>query len=409
MAQLGDMTKSRPQVSARQLAADVLRVVPHEHLMMQLGRYCLTNPEAAPFLNKTSVNITVKGLNAFDWIREQLLDGKITAADLRTLVRFAVSLYKDFPTGMSLVTESNADGELWHSLDEQGTELRWIIYLSPARAKRLEKNETIKFGFYAVSPSQEMKREASEDQVTFIKLFHCFYGIDRRPVFLGDLERVPQFPGGVPIGPLTSSVGADGVSTAGSSGDLDKRYVTTLFSAPAGTRDQRVRTKDTQIKHPRNADYFQFVLPHGLPYSAGEGGAALTRAFIAKALELCNAETDSDKEERVVRFDGVVHARMDVRLSHLQATHNVGLPFPVIPKPTWRLVSLLDANGKPMSIAPLIAAVDKVKPAPVKSGAYDMAAAAAASAQQAGDSSSKKKRHQKSQRKQALGSGSMYQ
>lgn len=414
MAQLGDLSSDkRPALTASRLAADILRLVPHEHIMRQLGRYCIPNPEAAPFLTKISVAITAKGENAFDSISDQLLSGKINQRDLQTLTKFAVSLYKDFPTGMSLVTESHSDGELWHSLDGLGTELRWIFYVSPTRAKRLEKNETIKPGFYAVSPCKEMKMDVNADEVSFIKLFHCYYGIDHRPVFLGDLEYIPQQITGTQMGPSSSSSSSSGVMdhNSMSSADIDKRYVTSLFSAPAGSSEQRARSKDAQVRHPRNTDYFQFVLPHGMPYSGGEGGAALTRAFIAKILEVCFEEVKEERSQADVRFEDLVTGLTTVRFSHLQATHNIGLPFPVIPKPTWRLVALLDANDQPLPVQPLVAALDKVASLSTMSSASVAAMTRIATPGSGHDDSSskKKKKFGKTGRRQAISSGSMYQ
>jgi hypothetical protein len=403
------MSAAAPAISARQFAVDSLRGIPHEHIRTQLTQYSNTHPQAAQLLNQILVEITAEGRYVYDIIRDRLVN-KPSKQEVQILTEFAASLYKSYPTNVSLVTESSSDGEMWHKLDKHGAEERVVFCVTKKRAKRLQKDGAIKPGFYVVAASQEMMEAMKQQSLRFINLFYGFYGIERRPVMIGDLAFVPQLAGTVTVGQMGDGYAAgDSVSSEGDanslspdglpvSNDLDSRLVTTLLPT-ATSKAERLRLKDAKEKKPANAEFFHLVLPNGVPYAGSESNPALTRLFVSKLLALYEIESSVEQDGQL-EFEDAVMGVSRIRMTHLQASHNVGFPFPVLPKPTWKLVAVLNPNG------------EVIQPAPI--------ATAASSSGQAGSprrvghigassSSKKKKVTIANTRKAAMASSSMFQ
>jgi hypothetical protein len=403
------MSAAAPAISARQFAVDALRGIPHEHIRTQLTQYSNTHPQAAQLLNQILVEITAEGRYVYDIIRDRLVN-KPSRQEVQILTEFAASLYKSYPTNVSLVTESSSDGEMWHRLDKHGAEERVLFCVTKRRARKLQKDGAIKPGFYVVAASPEMMEAMRQQSLRFINLFYGYYGMERRPVMIGDLSFVPQLAGTVTVGPMgEGAASGDSVSGEGESdtlspdglpvaNDLDSRFVTTLLPT-ATTKAERLRLKDAKEKKPANAEFFQLVLPNGVPYAGSETNPALTRLFVSKLLALYEIEASVEQDGQL-QFEDAVMGVSRIRMTHLQASHNVGLPFPVIPKPTWKLVAVLNPNGEVIQPAPIQTAADSsaTKPgSPRRIG-------------QIGSSSSKKKRVTiANTRKAAMASSSMFQ
>lgn len=334
---------------ARLMALDALRLVPHAHIMSAMSRYHYQHNEAAPLLNKITVDVTVSRMNVYDVLHtilttsmhngEQLSDREITL-----LLNFAVSLYKAWPTEAALVKDDAPEGELWHLRDARGTELFWVMCVSERRAARLESVVTLKPGYYAVAVSEAMKQDALKNQLAFLTLFQGYYGIDRRPIFLGDLESVPS---------VRDAIGAS--ATIGSSTDAldrDAHFVSTLFSNGSDLERKR-RPRELQRKDPKNAAYFQLRLPSNALYVAEKGQSGVLQGFITKALKLYRREREVERammedpetgDYGRIGLTDIVSGWFGIHVVDLQAYHNVALPYAITPK-TWKLFSVVHTSA----------------------------------------------------------------
>lgn len=332
------------------MAADVLRTTPHPRIMTGLQRYHIEHekPTAAALLNKISVNITIHQKNAYDVLKEILVTGKLhdqmlTEQDMRVLVDFAVSMYKAYPTEGALVQDHHADGDFWHNISTDGSQAYLVMCVTKARAKKLDRAGTVKPGFYAVAAGNPaMEKDAADPEgssLSWLRLFQGYYGIDRRPLFLGDLDNIPAVKAAQSSS--SSSTSGSAAFTGGLGGDASAAFVSTLFSN-GGTKDRSKRNKSLRVKEVKNAPYFQFVLPNGT--ALGHGDSKVRRlaifALVSKALTIYEKEIQAEEmAERELEYRDPVNAMFKIHLSNVQASHNLGLPHAITPR-SWKLVSV---------------------------------------------------------------------
>jgi len=339
------------EATARVMAVDVLRTTPHSRIMTGLQRYHIEHekPSAAALLNKIAVHITIHQKNAFDVLKDVLVTGRLnehalTENDLRVLVDFAVSMYKAYPTEAALVQDQHADGDFWHNISADGSQAYWVMCVTKARAKKLDRTGTVKPGFYAIAAGNAaMEKDAVDPEgsaLSWLRLFQAFYGIDRRPLFLGDLESIPALKAAATAGGAASGASSAAFTAGLGTGDSSAGFVSTLFSNGA-VKDRTKRNKSLRVREPQNAPYFEFHLPNGA--ALGHGDAKANRlavfALVSKALMICDKEKQVEDAVAGLESRDPVNGMFKVHLSNVQATHNLGLPHAVTPR-SWKLVSV---------------------------------------------------------------------